>query len=103
MTHLQAIIDHIAWVLLALPRQVYSFQSHAPEGAGAACIEPSPALDVAAVGLTDGRVQVKQRPTVSPLCPTSSPWIEKDMYFGHSGSTTELALLPQTARTVPRW
>lgn len=25
------------------------------------CIEPSPALDVAAVGLSDGRVQVKHR------------------------------------------
>lgn len=41
-------------------RRVHSFQSLDPRGAAVRCIEPSPALDVAAVGLSDGRVQVLQ-------------------------------------------
>ncbi|CAN0461668.1 unnamed protein product, partial [Ectocarpus sp. 12 AP-2014] len=37
-------------------RRVHSFQSLDPKGAAVSCIEPSPALDVAAIGLSDGRV-----------------------------------------------
>ncbi|CAB1114470.1 unnamed protein product [Ectocarpus sp. CCAP 1310/34] len=41
----------------ALQLRVHSFQSLDPKGAAVSCIEPSPALDVAAVGRSDGRVQ----------------------------------------------
>lgn len=42
-------------------RRVHTFTSLDSQGAEVTCIEPSPALDVAAVGLSDGRVQVKHR------------------------------------------
>lgn len=43
---------------LCLRRRVHSFRSIDSQGAAISCIEPAPALDVAAVGLSDGRVQV---------------------------------------------
>lgn len=42
-----------------LCRRVHSFGSIDSQGAAVLCIEPAPALDVAAVGLSDGRVQVQ--------------------------------------------
>ena len=40
-------------------RRVHSFGSIDSQGAPILCVEPAPALDVAAVGLADGRVQVR--------------------------------------------
>lgn len=51
-------LPHHVPTVTVLCRRIHTFTSLDAQGAAVSCIEPSPALDVAGVGLDDGRVQV---------------------------------------------
>ncbi|CBJ32264.1 similar to WD repeat domain 36 [Ectocarpus siliculosus] len=74
-------------------RRVHSFQSLDPKGAAVSCIEPSPALDVAAVGLSDGRVQVLNLRTDELLISFKQEVGVTSLSFRTDSAAAELPLL----------
>ncbi|CAM9336689.1 unnamed protein product, partial [Ectocarpus fasciculatus] len=74
-------------------RRVHSFQSLDPKGAAVRCIEPSPALDVAAVGLSDGRVQVLNLRTDELLISFKQEVGVTSLSFRTDAAAAELPLL----------
>eukprot|EP00752_Nemacystus_decipiens_P004264 g3895.t1 len=74
-------------------RRVHSFQSLDPRGAAVRCIEPSPALDVAAVGLGDGRVQVLNLRTDESLISFKQEVAVTSLTFRTDAAAAQLPLL----------
>ncbi|CAM9462758.1 unnamed protein product, partial [Choristocarpus tenellus] len=74
-------------------RRVHTYRSLESGGSGVTCIEPSPALDVAAVGLTDGRVQVINLRTDFLLISFRQEVAVTSLTFRTDASSAELPIL----------
>ncbi|CAM9781899.1 unnamed protein product [Discosporangium mesarthrocarpum] len=74
-------------------RRVHTFKALDSEGSGVTCIEPSPALDVAAVGLKDGRVQVMNLRTDQVLMSFRQVVAVTSLSFRTDAASAELPLL----------